>query len=127
MRRGQKFRGSYSVKQDKDVETEIIINEGAENETLYEVTFNRKTEWSHDHNYGADADGHRGVPMDFIDEDYAEDIEVRKDGDKDFVALATLPKELQEQLQKQIDNWLERNEPEYEEHEPDCDDLGDDE
>ena len=36
------------------------------------IEFTRVTTWSHDAHYGADADGNRGVPMDFIDEDYAE-------------------------------------------------------
>ena len=45
--------------------------------------------FSHDSNYGADADGNRGMPMDFID-----DVCFEIDDDKD------IPKETQQQILK---------------------------
>ena len=105
----RRVKSSHSSKQEKSVDTEIIINEGAENETAYEVRFNRKTEWSHDSNYGADADGNRGIPMTFIDEDYAVDISVNDSDIKDY------PSYFQEEIKKEINHWLELNLPEEEE------------
>ena len=109
------------------VEADVIINEGKNNESYVQVTFNRKTEWGHDAHYGADADGNRGMPMTFIEEDFAEDIKILNVGrytEKEYVAIDTLLTHVREQIQKGIDNWLERNPPEYIEYEPDCD-VGD--
>jgi len=38
------------------------------------IGFTRTTVFSHDAHYGSDADGNRGWPMDFIEEDEATDI-----------------------------------------------------
>lgn len=40
------------------------------------VEFDRVTHWYHDAHYGADADGNRGIPVDDIDEELAEDVRV---------------------------------------------------
>jgi len=92
-------------KQSETVETDL--------ETSLEVTFERHTTFSHDSNYGADADGRRGVYRVDIDDDHAEDIEVLG------VALEKYPKEFQEFIIKEVDQYLEDNEPE--EQEPDND------
>jgi hypothetical protein len=114
--------------QEVETETQIILDEGLESEVLFDVKFNRKTKWDYDANYGADADGNRGVPRVDVDDDCAEDITVCKEGECVFLPIETMAKELQERLKKAIDSWLEDNEPEeYEAPEPPCDDLGEDE
>lgn len=75
----------------------------------YIVSFQRYTLFSYDPNYGADADGNRGIPMTFIDEDYAVDISVNDSDIKDY------PSYFQEEIKKEINHWLELNLPEEEE------------
>jgi len=98
----------------KEITTEIKILDRP-----FKVTFVRVTLIVHDANYGADADGHRGTPMTFVEEDYAENIYL---GDK---ALKDYDKDVQEKVQAEVDAWLEANEPQDEDNEPDMDDIGD--
>lgn len=72
--------------------------------------------FSHDANYGADADGNRGMPMDFIDDVWFK----LDDRDKD------LPKETQQQILKlageKSDPGEWKCENEYDDDYDDCDD-----
>lgn len=74
-------------------------------ERPFQVTFTRVTLFIHDANYGADADGHRGAPMTFIEEDYAENIYMEEK------ALKDLDKDVQEKVQAEVDAYIENNEP----------------
>jgi hypothetical protein len=105
---------SYTNRYDDDCEIEI-------GEELHEVTFTRVTTCTYDPDYGADADGHRGVPRTFIDEDYAEDICV------DGKELKEYPEDFQKHILKEVDAYIGNSDPKCEEPEPVCDDLGDDE
>jgi hypothetical protein len=85
---------------EKETETDIIIED-----ICYDVTFNRVIKYYRE-NYGTDADGNRGEMRTFIDEDYAEDIEV------DGVPIKQLLPELQSKIEAELEKWLEDNEPE---------------
>lgn len=73
------------------------------------IDFDRVTVFSHDAHYGADADGRRGWPMTFIDDDYADSVRVEFFGNGaptgSIADVATL-------VSEQIDAYLERTEPE---------------
>ncbi len=101
-----------------------------------EIEFDRVTTYSHDAHYGADADGNRGRPMDFVDEDRAENVVVSWD-DRTPITLDALadawPKEGDRADPKRavlaaVNAYLERVEPTPEEEEegPDPDDEPED-
>lgn len=65
------------------------------------LNFDRAMEFSHDANYGADADGRRGMPMDFIERDEAENAEIEfADGKK--MPLSDLPQDIREACEAAI-------------------------
>lgn len=76
--------------------TKNVINiwcEDLNNETgdLTRYTCNAKVTGYTDSNYGADADGHRGYPMDFVDEIELEEITmIRYNEDGEIVEEKTL-------------------------------------
>ena len=70
------------------------------------LEFTRVTVFVHDAHYGADADGNRGWPMDFIDEDYAEDVLVEFDGEGSGAIL-----DVQTEVDSAIEKYLESHEP----------------
>ncbi len=90
------------------------------------IEFDRVTVFSHDAHYGADADGNRGVPMNFIDDDYAEDIMVLtwegSDGAREVATPIDALTSLQAlEVQRLIDDYLEQHDPAYKEPEDDPD------
>lgn len=87
------------------------------------IEFTRVTTWVHDAHYGADADGNRGIAVDFINEDYAEDVVMIND-DGDPVAV---PELLKAEVDAAVDAYLARVEPEYNDrNEPDYDAIYED-
>jgi hypothetical protein len=78
------------------------------------IEFTRVTVTTHDPNYGADADGNRGVPRDEIDEDYAEDIRVSFTPDM-LENFDTLPEGIRALVTAAIDTYIAMHEPEWEE------------
>ena len=83
----------------------------------YEASFTRVTRISHDPDYGADADGRRGMPMDFIDEDYYEDVFVSKyieaeDKMTEAVALGTLPEAERQAVEAALEAYLDAHDAE---------------
>ena len=90
------------------------------------VEFDRVTKWSTDPNYGADADGNRGISVTEIDEDYAENIfvltfEQGADGTKEISTPLSALTSLQAlEVQRLVDEHLEQHEP-TEPEEPDYD------
>jgi hypothetical protein len=74
------------------------------------VEFTRVTTYSYDPTYGADADGNRGVPMDFIDDDHTEAITIlswEENGAREVVrAIQELPLEREAQLHAEIEDYL---------------------
>jgi hypothetical protein len=84
---------------------------------LVNIEFNRVIEW-HRENYGADADGNRGVMTTFIDNDYATDICITHWYDKEgaaqrqIVRFADLEPEMQGAVRQVIDEYLAKNDPE---------------
>ncbi|MCR4300847.1 MAG: hypothetical protein NUV51_04490 [Sulfuricaulis sp.] len=91
-----------------------------------QIEFTRVTTFVHDAHYGADADGNRGVPMDFIDEDLAEGdaLIYYTDTEDDFVVV---PAALRAEVDKAIDAYIERTEPtcDLDDEEPDWDAIND--
>ena len=88
--------GSHERKMQADIEI---------GDDYYDVTFNRVTTY-HTENYGADADGNRGVLTTFIDDDYAEDIFAN---DKPIEDLAP---DLRKKIEEALERWIDKNEPE---------------
>lgn len=93
-----------------------------------QITMTRVTNFVHDATYGADADGNRGMAVDYIDEDAAEgdvlidflDVE----GDPIVVRVSAL----QAEVDTAIDAYIERTEPtppDDEDDEPDYDAIND--
>ena len=72
------------------------------------IGFTRTTTFSHDPTYGSDADGRRGWPMTFIDEDSATDVMVTVNDQT--IPLALLDNA--EQVQAAVDAYLASHEPE---------------
>lgn len=86
-------------------------------EQTYFVEFERNTTFVTDKNYGADADGRRGVSATFVDEDEAEDIVV------DGKPLAEWPEDFQKEVRGKVEEWMQNNDPEPEENDgPEHDD-----
>jgi hypothetical protein len=76
-------------------------------ETYHSVTFNRITIIEVDKNYGADADGNRGVYREFIGDDYAENIIV--DGKP---LCNEWSRDLRLEIEEELEAWLRDNEVE---------------
>ncbi len=74
------------------------------------IEFTRVTTWSHDPSYGSDADGNRGIPMDFLDDDEAEDITLNFD-DEPAKPLVEWPYVVRDLVDKAIEHYLEENKP----------------
>jgi hypothetical protein len=87
------------------------------------IEFDRVTTWVHDAHYGADADGNRGMAVDMIDEDYAENVTVQFDEDREQMPLASLSEAHRVAVEVAIDAHLETHEPDWQEQddEPDPD------
>lgn len=76
----------------------------------------------HDSNYGADADGNRGVSMDFIDDISFELCEeAKKLPEADQNAIFDLAEKLGDK-HDWADDIIEPDEPDYDDYEPDYDD-----
>lgn len=89
------------------------------------IEFDRVTSFDTDPNYGADADGRRGRPMTFIDEDAAKNIVVSWEDDKntyDDVPLTALPEARRKGILDIVSAYLDQNAPEV----PEVDDEGPD-
>lgn len=99
------------------------------------IEFDRRTTWSTDHHYGADADGNRGISVTEIDVDNAENVTVSwydeaTGNAHNDIPLAELTEAQRTGVQALLDAWLEANEPggpEYDEpdHEPEPEDADD--
>lgn len=74
--------------------------------SFFDVSFTRTSKVTKDSNFGADADGRRGEPVEFIEDDYAESIYV------DNLALEEYDTEFQVKVRAEVDNWLNENEAE---------------
>jgi hypothetical protein len=97
-------KGVKKMIEQNGIKTEINIDG-------IDVEFERMTIWSHDPNYGADADGNRGVPCDFLDEDYADDVTVLG------IPIELYPIPFRKLVMREINAWLEDNEPDMPEAE----------
>lgn len=95
-----------------------------------QIEFTRVTTWAHDAHYGADADGNRGVPMDFVEEDCAEAITINFiDEPGEPVTAQSIRDQhplLYAEIAKAIDAYLERVEPTVEDGPDDRDEARDD-
>jgi len=90
------------------VEIEVVDMDSPLDEApVFKVEFERRTDWSVDNDYGADADGRRGCRMVFIDEDEAQDIFV------DGKPIEAYPAEFQAIIRKAVDVWMAEHEPEF--------------
>ena len=104
-----------------EVETDVEL----ENGTIIRAAFDRQVQFTFDPNYGADADGRRGAPMTFIDDDTQENLWVncsRTENPDRWVEVTKLRKSNQERVLAAVDSWCEKNDPDpcdYEPEEPD--------
>lgn len=92
------------TKTDEEIEVDTANGE------TYEVMFHRETSSYVDHNYGADADGNRGVSATFIDSDTVSDIRV-KVADK-YVSILEIGDTERIQIEEAINAWMEVNDAE---------------
>jgi len=92
-------KGDRSLVKDIEVDIEVGIE-------TYDVTFTRYTTIEHEADYGADADGNRGIARDFIGDDYAKDIFVNGK------PIADYDKKIQEEIERGIDLYINENDPE---------------
>ena len=94
---------------------------------LIEVSFDREVSWSVDKNYGADADGNRGIEMSFLDDDDFDAKSITLSDDNYDERPAT-PEELPE-IQQAILAYMQTHDPNenelYIDEEPDMDDIDD--
>lgn len=81
-------------------ETEIEVEIGDE---VYKVSFIRETTFSYDSDYGADADGRRGVGTWFVDDDDAKEVFVN---DK---KLSEYDEAFQKEINSAIQSWMDEN------------------
>lgn len=88
----------------EDCEFELDTVEG-------KVYFTRQYTVEVDGNYGADADGRRGESRTFIVDDEAVDIHV------DDKPLSTYPQEFQDAVNTEVQQYLDRSEPDCSEDE----------
>jgi hypothetical protein len=85
------------------------------------------TEWEYDPHYGADADGHRGMPMTFHADADPEDVTINHD-DCPSTPLDEESRERQAEILAAIEAWQETHPAEAPEDDgDDCgyDDVGD--
>lgn len=102
-----------------DIETTLAIGMDVR------INFTRTTKVGRE-NYGADADGNRGMMMDMIDDDEWSNVKVFFDEDTLGVLLADTSAKAE--IEKIIEDWMEAHEPVApEEPEEDCDDREEDE
>ena len=92
------------------------------------ITFERTSTWSYE-NYGADADGNRGMMMLTLDVDDYADITVTPYADDGSVVTTShtgLPEVQRVAVEALVEAWMQAHEPEPDEpSEPDYDDVGD--
>ena len=74
-------------------------------DTYHDINFSRITILAIDKDYGADADGGRGILAEFIDEDYAEAIMV------DSKPLNSFQQSFQKEVRETIDEWSQKYPP----------------
>lgn len=91
-------------------ETDIEIEVETSNKIIHEVVFHRETSWCFDKNYGADADGNRGISQTFIDSDEVSDIRV-KVGEK-YVSVLEIGDTERIEIEEAINKWMEENDAE---------------
>lgn len=72
---------------------------------FYEVTFERETTFSIDSDYGADADGRRGVRMEFVEDDNESDVMIAGK------PLEEYPQVFQQKADAAIHKWMDENIP----------------
>lgn len=87
-----------------------------------EVTFDRTVAWSYDPTYGSDADGNRGVPMTFLDDDSYDDVNVviYAGNEKLFSgSLFDLDDATKEEVEEKVEAWMKTHPPTFEEGEDD--------
>ena len=95
------------------------------------IGFDRTTRYSHDATYGSDADGRRGTPTTFIDEDSAGDVEVAYNDVDEYDAqgwftLDVLPALDVPEVERLVRAYMDEHEPEQpEQPERDYDDTDD--
>lgn len=70
----------------------------------HDVSFERTSEIETDSDYGADADGRRGVSVDFIESDKVSDVVI------DGKNLEDYSEDFQKKANASIEEWLEDNE-----------------
>jgi len=74
-----------------------------------DIEFDRTFTCDHDAHYGADADGNRGVPMDFIEDEDQTDIQVTFQDENEPQPLGTLPAAEQAEVLAAIADYLTRS------------------
>lgn len=86
-----------------DIEIEI-------DDIPYRVVFDRCFDIVKDSNYGADADGNRGIVAYFVEDDRYENVQVEIDADvlEDLDDVESPG--LKEKIEAALDNWLSENE-----------------
>lgn len=71
------------------ISSENVAFDAVLNGQQIEVRFTRSTRWDHDANHGSDADGNRGWPVTFVDDDYADDGSIRIEGEDGVERIPT--------------------------------------
>jgi hypothetical protein len=95
------------MKWTKHLTLTIEVEEG---EDIKKYVAEVKVTMSHDSDYGADADGNRSVPMDFID-----DIEIERVTDEDGKEV-TIKEYIRQAVNDRVDDAdLSSDEPDYDE------------
>lgn len=84
-----------------------------------EVTWVRVTQWDYDANYGADADGNRGVPMWDYSDDEPERVVIEDYTAGTKTPIEALPKAQQALVDAAIDAAQRETDPNWPEDEPD--------
>jgi len=87
-----------------DVEIDLTLENGGE----IIVVFQRNVTYRLDSKYGADADGNRGMPTWFLEEDSASGILIREGQNFDRLENKTL--ENQKMIKESVDEWMQANE-----------------
>lgn len=80
------------------------------------IEFTRTTVFSHDPNYGADADGRRGWPMTFIDEDDYTNVRVSWENDDtgnahNDIPLDELTAVMKTAVVEAVEHYIETHDP----------------
>jgi hypothetical protein len=86
----------------EEIEFDAVLGVGVESV----ISFTRITSFSYDPHYGADADGRRGWPMTFIDEDLFENVKLNGE------PLGTYPTDVVRDVNAKVEKYLEDHLPE---------------